>query len=187
MFPARDAIIEHSGGTVAITTFAKRPRLEILSFMLWVIPWLAFGVFGLLGVLGQISPETMPLAVRIFPSIWLLLWFAGGAFFLRSGFLRAFSRLEVQADRNGISLRRIFPMGSTSKKFSWDVIEYVSDYLQDGRSYGGVVMRANERLITIEERLPNRLAASIAGALGAAFPAKSSRGNKSPRRQVKGE
>jgi hypothetical protein len=180
MFPARDAIIDQSGGSVAISTFAKRPWLEIISFMSWVILWFAFGIFGLLGVLGQISPETMTVGIRVFLSIWLILWFIGGAFFVRSGFLRAFSRLEVLADTTGISLQRIFPLGSTSRIYTWDRIEYVTECLQDGRPYGGVVMRADERLITIDEKLPSRVAASMADALGSAFPTKESKGNKSP-------
>jgi hypothetical protein len=176
MIPTRDAVIVQSGRSVSISTFAKRPWLEIMAFTSWVIPWFAFGIFGLLGVLGQISPETMTVGIRVFLSIWLLLWFVGGAFFVRSGFLLAFSRVEVLADSTGISLQRFFPLGSTSKNYNWDSIDYVSEYLQDGRLYGGVVMRADERLITIDEKLPNRVAASVADALASAFPTEESRG-----------
>lgn len=176
MFPARDAVIDRSEGSVDISTFAKHPWLEIAAFVAWVIPWFAFGLFGLVGVLGQISPETMTGGIRLFLSIWLILWFVGGGFFIRSGFLRAFSRLKILADATGILIQRTFPLGISTQKYPWERIEYISEYVQDGRAYGGVVMRTNERLITIDERLPNRVASSIADALGAAFPSSKSKG-----------
>ena len=170
MFPARDATIEQSVGMVAVTTVAKHPIAAILAFFIWVIPWLSLGVFFLLGILGLFSPETMTPGLQAFGSVILLLWFAVGAVFARDSFLRAFSQLEVLADSTGISLRRIYPLGSTSRHYPWDCIEYVSEYVQESLSYGGVVMRAKGRLVTIDERLPNRLAASIAEALVSVSP-----------------
>ncbi len=173
MFPSRDAIIERSAGSVAISTFAKHPTVEVLGYVSLVILWLGFAIFGLLAVCARISPETMTVGIQCFFVVWLLFWIIGGAFIMWAGFLRAFSRLEVLADSTGISLHRSFPMGSTSMKYSWDRIEYVSEYLEDRRPYGGVVMCVDKRLITIDERLPNRVAASIADALGSVFPTES--------------
>lgn len=175
MIAARDANIELANGRVTVSTFAKRPWVEIIAFLAWSIPWLAFGLFGLFGVFGRISPETMTVGIRCFLSIWLLLWFIGGAFFVRDGFLRAFSRLEILADSTGISLRRSFPLGSTSREYAWEKLEFVSEYLQAGRPYGGVIMRADGRLVAIDERLPNRVAGAIAEALGSVSPTKSRR------------
>ena len=176
MLPSRDATIDKTDERVAISTFAMRPLMEALSFFVAVIPWLIFGVFGLLGIFGLISPETMSLSVRIIMAIWLVFWFVGGGFILRHQFLQAFSRLDILADSYGVSLHRRSPLGSSSKKYPWSQIDYVSEYLQEGRPYGGVVMHADGRLLTIDARLPNSVAASIAEALSAISPPEPTKG-----------
>lgn len=170
MFTVRDATIEQTIAMVSVTTVAKHPIAAIPRFFAWVVPWLSLGIFFLLGIIGLVSPETMTPGLRVFGSVILLLYFAGGAVFARDGFLRAFSRIDVLADSTGISLRRTFPLGSTFRHYPWHCIDYVSEYVQQGLPYGGVVMRANGRLVTIDERLPNRVAASIAKALGSVTP-----------------
>jgi hypothetical protein len=170
MFLVREATIEQTSDMVSVITVAKHPIAATLAFLMWVIPWLSLGVFFLLGIFGLISPETMTPGLRAFGTVILLLYFAVGAVSARDGFLRAFTRLEVIADPTGISLRRKFPLGATSRHYPWHCIDYVSEYLQEDLPYGGVVMRANDRLITIDKRLPNRVAASIAEALGSISP-----------------
>lgn len=170
MFAARDAKIEQTDGCVAIATFAMHPFIAITTFFAWTLPWLGGGVFCLLALFGQISPETMTSGGRIFIALWLLGWFVLGGICVRDGFFRAFSRLEVLADSVGISLTRNFPFGSTTRKYPWDAIDFISEYVQEGRPYGGVVMCASGREVTIDSRLPNPVAAAISSALEAARP-----------------
>jgi hypothetical protein len=170
MFAERDARIEQSDGCVAIATFAMHPFIAITAFFAWTLTWLASGVFCLLALFGQISPETMTNAGRVFIAIWLLGWVVMGGHHVRNAFLRAFSRLEVLADSVGISLTRNFPFGSTTRKYPWGTIDFISEYVQEGRPYGGVVLCASGRQITIDSRLPNQVAAAISSALEAARP-----------------
>lgn len=170
MIPARDARIVESKGQVNITTYNLRPTLNKSLFLLGLIPWMAFGVVGLMSIGGLISPETLTLGIRVFLAIWVILWICGGGFLQWGSFLRAFSRVEIVANQDGVQIERKFPFGSRIRRYPWNKIEYISHYLTTGRPYGGVVMRAGRWLTTVDSRLPNNTAENVSEALLSVAP-----------------
>lgn len=172
MIPTRNAKIVKSAGKVTITTCNLKPKLNQFLFLLGFIPWMALGVFGLMSIGGFVSPETLTPGIRVFLAIWVILWVTGGAYIEWRLFLRAFARVEIIANKTGVKIARVFPFGSTTKSYSWNTIEYISEYLTTGRTYGGVVMRAGRWLTTIDSRLPNSTAEKVSEALLSVVPKK---------------
>ena len=170
MIPSRDARIVKSKGKVVVTTYNLRPTLNKFLFLLGLIPWMAFGVFGLMSIGGLVSPETLTFGIRVFLAIWVSLWIGGGGFIQWGLFLRAFSRVEIVANKEGVGIERKFPFGSTTRRYPWNTIEYISHYLTTGHSYGGVVMRAGRWLTTVDSRLPNDTAENVSEALLSVAP-----------------
>lgn len=171
MIATRNAHIKASHGRVTVFTFPEYPFLHLLKFVGILISWLVGTVFVILGLSGALSPESMTNGIRTFLIIWLILWLTGGAFTLPGSFMTSFSTINIEADATGVIVRKKFPFGQQSQKYLWSDLKYISNYIIDGRAYGGVVLHVRGRVLKIDERLPNRVAEKISRSIESIWPA----------------
>ena len=169
MRPIRDAKIVESSNQVAVSTFPSRPIESQFLFILSVIPWFGLGVFSFLIIFSTDTQDSKSWGEISFLTLWILVWLAMGIF-QWPGFLRAFSNAEIVANGDGLRVVRTFPLGQTTKMYSWNKIEYISHYFTTNRPYGGVVLRAGRWLTTIDSRLSTDTAERICAALLSVSP-----------------
>lgn len=166
----RDARIVRKRGQVMITAYNLRPTLEKVLFLLRLMPWAAAGVFGLMSICGFVSPESLTLGLRIFFAVWVIIWIGGGGILQWKSYLRAFIRVEIFANKNGVGLERMFPFRSKKTTYPWDKIEDISYYLETGSLAGGIVVQVGGKLITLESDLPEDTAEEVCKALLSVAP-----------------
>jgi hypothetical protein len=153
-----------------ITAYNLRPTLEKVLFLLRLIPWAAAGVFGLVSICGFVSPESLTPGLRIFLTVWVMIWIGGGGILQWKSYLRAFIRVEIFANKNGVGMERKFPFESKKTSYPWEKIEDISYYFDTGSPSGGVAVQIGGKLITLESDLPEDTAEEVYEALLSVAP-----------------